>query len=218
MSGPCVARADLTTLVRSRACAGAGRAGELRPCRPLKARLDWCIFGIAGAPLYHFSALYFFCFPTTPFFAQTICPPPLFSIFLLSPRLRARPQRKSPLLLLLLLLQRTRFRPTRRLLWHPRRSPTPLASCVQNPIPMQIARSLLSVVKPYQVDTDTNLIRGVQTGYNLCNSTTETQESLCQTSFFTSLDGNDQFTFTSRALLTTISLARRFLPLGSPGG
>ncbi|KJA19713.1 hypothetical protein HYPSUDRAFT_189656 [Hypholoma sublateritium FD-334 SS-4] len=41
---------------------------------------------------------------------------------------------------------------------------------------------------PYQVDTDTNLIRGVQKGYNLCNSTTETQESLCQTSFFTSLD------------------------------
>jgi hypothetical protein len=41
---------------------------------------------------------------------------------------------------------------------------------------------------PYQVDTDTNLIRGTQSGYNLCNSTTEGQESKCQTSFLNSLD------------------------------
>ncbi|TFL04278.1 hypothetical protein BDV98DRAFT_563859 [Pterulicium gracile] len=41
---------------------------------------------------------------------------------------------------------------------------------------------------PYQVDTDTNLIRGFQSGYNLCNTTTEGQDSKCQTSFFNSLD------------------------------
>ncbi|RDB23097.1 hypothetical protein Hypma_009958 [Hypsizygus marmoreus] len=40
---------------------------------------------------------------------------------------------------------------------------------------------------PYQVDTD-NLERGTQTGYNRCNSTTEGQSSLCQTSFINSLD------------------------------
>jgi hypothetical protein len=43
---------------------------------------------------------------------------------------------------------------------------------------------------PYKVDTDTNLIRGFQTGYNICNSTTEGPESLCQTSF---LNGPDDF-------------------------
>ncbi|KAF9553480.1 hypothetical protein CPC08DRAFT_713723 [Agrocybe pediades] len=37
---------------------------------------------------------------------------------------------------------------------------------------------------PFQVDTDQGLIRGTQTGYNICNSTTENQDSLCQTSFF----------------------------------
>ncbi|KAF8869056.1 hypothetical protein BD779DRAFT_797468 [Infundibulicybe gibba] len=41
---------------------------------------------------------------------------------------------------------------------------------------------------PYKVDTDTNLIRGSQKGYNICNSTTENQESLCQTSYVNSLD------------------------------
>jgi hypothetical protein len=41
---------------------------------------------------------------------------------------------------------------------------------------------------PYQVDTDANLIRGGQSGYNLCNSTTEGPESKCQTSFLNSLD------------------------------
>lgn len=41
---------------------------------------------------------------------------------------------------------------------------------------------------PYKVDTDTNLIRGTQIGYNICNSTTENQNSLCQTSFLNSLD------------------------------
>ncbi|KAH6906206.1 macrophage activating glycoprotein [Coprinopsis sp. MPI-PUGE-AT-0042] len=40
---------------------------------------------------------------------------------------------------------------------------------------------------PYKVDTE-NLIRGPQHGYNQCNSTTENQESLCQTMHFNSLD------------------------------
>jgi hypothetical protein len=39
---------------------------------------------------------------------------------------------------------------------------------------------------PYQVDTDHNLIRGSQFGYNICNSTTENQQSDCQTSYFNS--------------------------------
>lgn len=42
--------------------------------------------------------------------------------------------------------------------------------------------------QPYKVDTDTNLIRGTQLGYNICNSTTEGQDSLCQTSFLNHLD------------------------------
>ncbi|KAJ6486892.1 hypothetical protein C8R45DRAFT_828078 [Mycena sanguinolenta] len=41
---------------------------------------------------------------------------------------------------------------------------------------------------PYQADTDPNLIRGWQTGYNLCNSTTEGPNSLCQTSFLCAID------------------------------
>jgi hypothetical protein len=39
---------------------------------------------------------------------------------------------------------------------------------------------------PYQADTD-DLLRGTQFGYNLCNSTTENQNSDCQTSFLNSL-------------------------------
>ncbi|KAF7350468.1 hypothetical protein MVEN_01352300 [Mycena venus] len=41
---------------------------------------------------------------------------------------------------------------------------------------------------PFQADTDPNLIRGSQSGYNLCNSTTEGKSSLCQTSFLNALD------------------------------
>ncbi len=33
------------------------------------------------------------------------------------------------------------------------------------------------------------MVRGRQTGYNICNSTTQGQESLCQTSFINSIDG-----------------------------
>ncbi|KAJ7128048.1 hypothetical protein C8R46DRAFT_1017494 [Mycena filopes] len=41
---------------------------------------------------------------------------------------------------------------------------------------------------PYQVDTDPNLIRGGQSGYNQCNATTEGAGSECQTSFLNALD------------------------------
>ncbi|GAA5899401.1 hypothetical protein JCM6882_009108 [Rhodosporidiobolus microsporus] len=40
---------------------------------------------------------------------------------------------------------------------------------------------------PYQVDTD-NLERGRQYGYNLCNSTTQGQDSNCQTAIINSID------------------------------
>jgi len=40
---------------------------------------------------------------------------------------------------------------------------------------------------PYQADPD-NGIRGTQSGYNRCNSTTENQQSLCQTSIVNSVD------------------------------
>lgn len=40
---------------------------------------------------------------------------------------------------------------------------------------------------PYQADSE-HLVRGTQTGYNICNSTTENQDSLCQTSFLNALD------------------------------
>lgn len=41
---------------------------------------------------------------------------------------------------------------------------------------------------PYKADPDVGLIRGDQWGYNICNSTTENQESLCQTMVFNGLD------------------------------
>ncbi|KXN91127.1 hypothetical protein AN958_02904 [Leucoagaricus sp. SymC.cos] len=41
---------------------------------------------------------------------------------------------------------------------------------------------------PYQVNTDTGLIRGVQAGYTICNLTTEIQDSLCQTSFINDVE------------------------------
>ncbi|CUA76124.1 hypothetical protein RSOLAG22IIIB_12052 [Rhizoctonia solani] len=41
---------------------------------------------------------------------------------------------------------------------------------------------------PYKADTDTGGDRGAQFGYNLCNSTTEGQESNCQTAMVNSLD------------------------------
>jgi len=41
---------------------------------------------------------------------------------------------------------------------------------------------------PYQVDYNTAAIRGPQVGYNICNSTTENQQSLCQTSMVNHID------------------------------
>jgi len=41
---------------------------------------------------------------------------------------------------------------------------------------------------PYQADTEPQLIRGAQVGYIICNSTTENQDSLCQTLLFNSID------------------------------
>ncbi len=38
------------------------------------------------------------------------------------------------------------------------------------------------------MDTDVGLIRGQQSGYNICNSTTENQSSRCQTSFINGID------------------------------
>ncbi|TFK35252.1 hypothetical protein BDQ12DRAFT_668743 [Crucibulum laeve] len=48
--------------------------------------------------------------------------------------------------------------------------------------------NLSYAIQPYRVDTDDNLLRGPQLGYNQCNSTTEGKNSLCQTSFLNSLD------------------------------
>ncbi|KAG6889085.1 hypothetical protein C0995_003938 [Termitomyces sp. Mi166 len=41
---------------------------------------------------------------------------------------------------------------------------------------------------PYKVDTDDELVRGRQWGFNMCNSTTQNQDSLCQTMMVNSLD------------------------------
>jgi len=41
---------------------------------------------------------------------------------------------------------------------------------------------------PYQVDYVPDALRGPQMGYNICNSTTENQQSMCQTSFVNSID------------------------------
>ncbi|KAJ7081586.1 hypothetical protein B0H15DRAFT_890125 [Mycena belliarum] len=41
---------------------------------------------------------------------------------------------------------------------------------------------------PYQVMTDRDDPRGFQSGYNICNSTTENQNSLCQTMFVNHMD------------------------------
>jgi len=57
-------------------------------------------------------------------------------------------------------------------------------------IPWRYKSLHLSVyLQPYKVDTDQGLVRGTQVGYNICNSTTENQSSLCQTSIFNALDG-----------------------------
>ena len=44
----------------------------------------------------------------------------------------------------------------------------------------------------------------MQTGYNICNSTTQNQDSLCQTSFFTSLDGNEHLHPLTRSITNSL--------------
>jgi hypothetical protein len=52
--------------------------------------------------------------------------------------------------------------------------------------------------QPYKVDTDVGLPRGEQIGYNICNSTTEGPQSLCQTLIINSLDGQSGVFLSSR--------------------
>jgi hypothetical protein len=54
--------------------------------------------------------------------------------------------------------------------------------------PLASKRFASPTALPYKVDTDVGLVRGNQVGYNICNSTTQNQDSLCQTSYFNSLD------------------------------
>lgn len=94
--------------------------------------------------------------------------------------------------------------------------PTPLAS-LHYAYPTGIV-SLLTfssnlphhLPQPYQADSNVGLIRGTQFGYNICNSTTENQQSNCQTSFLNAIDGN------YIVLISHIFLipSNRFLPLG----
>ncbi|KAF9498148.1 hypothetical protein BDN71DRAFT_1443884 [Pleurotus eryngii] len=53
--------------------------------------------------------------------------------------------------------------------------------------PLVLKRFSYPTGLPYQADSE-NLLRGTQFGYNRCNSSTEIQESLCQTSFLNYLD------------------------------
>ena len=58
--------------------------------------------------------------------------------------------------------------------------------------------------------------RGIQTGYNICNSTTEGPQAMCQTATVNNLDGKDRALLgvCSRGLYFSYSI--RFLYLGSP--
>ena len=44
-------------------------------------------------------------------------------------------------------------------------------------------------VYPYDPNAQVVMQRGGQSGFNICNSTTETQDSKCQTSFVNGIDG-----------------------------
>lgn len=55
-------------------------------------------------------------------------------------------------------------------------------------VPMASKRFDYPAGIPYQADTETGLVRGLQYGYNMCNSTTEGPESKCQTAFVNSLE------------------------------
>jgi hypothetical protein len=45
---------------------------------------------------------------------------------------------------------------------------------------------------PYQVTGDQGGIRGPQSGFNLCNSTTQNQDSKCQVCFLSDFDGSEK--------------------------
>ena len=62
------------------------------------------------------------------------------------------------------------------------------------------------LLQPYKVDTDTNLIRGQQFGFNICNSTTQNQNSDCQTSFLNAIDGLCIFLFLNHSRLPILSI------------
>lgn len=62
----------------------------------------------------------------------------------------------------------------------------PLALAQSSAVPLASKHFTWSAL-PYQADTDTGE-RGTQTGYNLCNSTTEGPTSLCQTAIINSID------------------------------
>ncbi|KAE9398361.1 hypothetical protein BT96DRAFT_36519 [Gymnopus androsaceus JB14] len=57
-------------------------------------------------------------------------------------------------------------------------------SFVSDPL---VDKTIAYTAIPYQADTHTDG-RGPQSGYNICNSTTETQASMCQTGFINHLD------------------------------
>ena len=49
-------------------------------------------------------------------------------------------------------------------------------------------------VYPYDPNAQVVMQRGGQSGFNICNSTTENQDSMCQTSFVGGLDGASLYT------------------------
>ncbi|CAE6542815.1 unnamed protein product [Rhizoctonia solani] len=64
-------------------------------------------------------------------------------------------------------------------------APTPVASSAFTPL---ASKRFEYTALPYKADTDTGGERGAQYGYNICNSTTESQTSLCQTAMINSID------------------------------
>ena len=79
-------------------------------------------------------------------------------------------------------------------------------------VPTFPATPLISFSFPHPTDApeqvygpERTFVRGPQSGYNRCNSTTENQDSLCQTSFVNDITGKSQ-----RAWLLTHQLIAAF--------